>query len=137
MPRPSQIGHAAIIVGLPVDSTKGAGIHAVVGCVDLMLRHRRYCVAPQGSEENEKHVFLVLPRRARARLYVQSAEEFIVVPFVLAVFVANAARLEIGDVEMTGEGACLLARAVPSPARLRLLCTRRARKGCPLLLLLF
>lgn len=41
--------------------------------------------------ENEKHVFLRLPRRARARLYVQTAEEFI----VPNVFVANAA--EIGD----------------------------------------
>lgn len=42
--------------------------------------------------ENEKHVFPVLPRRERRRLYVQKAEEFIVVPHVL---VANVA--EIGD----------------------------------------
>jgi hypothetical protein len=54
---------------------------------------RCYLVAPGSLGENEKHVFLMLPRRARARLYVQSAEEFIVVPVVI---VANAAEMRDG-----------------------------------------
>ena len=54
------------------------------------VRHGCYLVAPGSFGENEKHVFLMLPRRARAHLYVQSAEEFIVVPVVI---VANAAEM--------------------------------------------
>lgn len=64
-------------------------------CGDQTFRHGSYFVAPGSLGENEKHVFLMLPRRARARLYVhvQATEEFIVVP---TVFVANAAEMSDG-----------------------------------------
>lgn len=64
-------------------------------CGEQTFRHGSYSVAPGSLGENEKHVFLMLPRRARARLYVQlqAAEEFIVVPDV---FVANAAEMSDG-----------------------------------------
>lgn len=96
--------HAAIVVGLKVDSRKGAGINAVVGSSGQSSRHGRYYVA-RGSCERMKNMFSLCCPGGQGHDYnVQTAEEFIVVPrFIL---LQMWPRLAMGDVEMTGAGAC-------------------------------